>query len=295
MKFRKKSTSFYSAILIAALLSGSACSREIEKPEPLQQIPGTPISLALPESYKPALLGPTVMSADLATTITVMLGPSSNDPMQSEGYKALFHNAPESVKTGNFNATLYKRTRAQDGGAWDGWLLSSKSGETSINILASYTGNSEDEFETIRKILLSASNSGQPADAEKSFGATATVPGLQLVQSSVGGLGFTESGEAEPTPRNLLFVPIPTPAGQHLDLTLDKCQQVFAAYFQGSQFVGPHSISIGGQPGCDAWSAESGRYVAVVVLPNGALVQATGSGQPDMLRTGVLSLRNIRH
>lgn len=294
MKFQKKSTSFYSATLIVALLSSSACSKEIEKLEASQQIPGTPISLALPKAYKPALLGPTVMSADLATTITVMLGPSSNDPMESDGYKALFHNAPESVKTGNFDAKLYKRTRAQDGGAWDGWFLSSRNGKTSLNILASYTGTSEDEFEAIRKILLSATNSGQPADAEKAFGATAAVPGLRLVQSSVGGLGFTESGEAEATAQSLLFVPIPTPAGQQLDLTLDKCQQVFGASFQGGPFVGPHSISISGQPGCDAWSAESGRYVAVVALPNGALVQATGSGQPEMLRTGVLSLRPIR-
>lgn len=294
MKLRKKSTSFYSAILMAALLSSSACSKDIEKPKSLKQIPGTPISLSLPESYKPAPLGTTMMSSDLATTITVMMGPISNDPIQSEGYKVLFQNEPESVKTGNFNAKLYKRTRVQDGGAWDGWFLSSRSGETSINILATYMGNSEDEFETLRDILLSASNNGEPSNAEVSFGATATVPGLQLVRSGVGGLGFTESGEAEPTPHNLIFVAIPVPEGQNFDLTLEKCKEVFSASFQGIQFVGPHSISIDGKPGCDAWSAESGRYAAVVALPNGAVVQATGSGQPDLLRTGVLSLRNLR-
>jgi hypothetical protein len=248
----------------------------------------------MPEGMKPGPIGTYLTNESGTTTVVIIAGPAKFSLENDRTYRTLFSDPPETMPgLGN----LYRRTRAQHGGGWDGWWLSAIRGETVLNVQVSYTGTDPDEFESLKKLFSSIQWREGPSDPELAFGLTTSISDLHVVHDGFGALSFTVDGKAGTRGRSLLLQAMPVPRGTGELVVPGACASGFAASFQGQSYTGPNEIEEKGIVVCDAWSNEgsgNARYMALLLMPSGAVVSVSGSGDPLQMRSAALNLRATR-
>jgi len=260
-------------------------------------LPGTGLSVTLPTGITPGPLGTYFTDEAGSITVVVLAGPASFNLENDRTYRTIFPDPPEKVEGRHLSGNLYRRTRSQHGGAWDGWWLSAIRGSAVLNVQAMYTAQSGEEFEKLKAMFSSIVWKESEVDSELAFGMTTSVPNRHVVRSGFGPLSFTKDGQPGGSGHSLLLQVMPVASGQGKLVVPAACASGFEAAFQGESYSGPNEIEQDGIVACDAWSsAASGepRYMAMLLMPNGAVVSAIGKGDPLQFRSSVLKLHATR-
>ena len=214
------------------------------------------------------------------TIVTIMMGDPRIKLEDTPTYRFLYRHPPERVSTSTLSGNLYRRTRAADGGAWDGWFLAVPRGQKTLYVTASYTGSSAAAFNRLRDDLLTISWDESIADPEVALGVKLLPTGLHLVTGMFGGLSYNETGRLGATGPALLLLAIPVPPYKANAMFPSGCQQLLSAAFGSKGFAGPKVRENKTIRWCEAWSdtTESEmRYVALIRLPSGALISVMGT------------------
>ncbi len=286
----------FCGLWLPLLFAVSACNAgEPVSPPVRQAMPGTGVSVELPPGMVPAAVGTHSVSDSGHTIVNFMAGPRHLG-FESDGiHRELLPDGPIEIPgVGN----LYRRTRAEHGGGWDGWWLSIVRGDKALAVQAMYTGDSPDEFARLKDVVSSVRWKEDKLDPQLAFGMTTSVPGLKVAQGGFGGLAFTVDGRLGTRGDNLVLLAMPIPARRIADVYPAGCEPAFAAAFSGQSYEGPNDMGGNGIVGCDAWvtnDEDKTSYAAFVVLPSGrGLLQVMGEGDPAELRASLLDLRLTR-
>lgn len=253
-------------------------------------IPGTGLTLVPPRGLVVAPAGATLFDETGETFINFIVSDPKFSLENEPTWRALFKHAPEQVKAGSVSGNLYRRTRAADGGAWDGWMFVIPRGRTMLTVLAIYSGRSSEAFERIKASLLTVKWNETIADPELALGVSLAPEGLHLVKGTVGALSYNESGSVGGKGVSLLIQSTPLPAAKVAFVFPAGCQQTVAAAFNGKSFEGPHFVEQKGFSYCEAWSTETegeSHYMALVHLQTGALLNVMGWSPASQFSTSL--------
>jgi hypothetical protein len=248
-------------------------------------IPGTGVTMTLPEGVTVSPLGTTFSDADREVTVSVVVGPSSKDMRES----VAFPDAGEPFRTSTITGEIYKRARSEGHGAWDGWLLKVSRGGKSLDVLISYTGPERGRFQELKTYLSTVSWNDAAVDPEISFGLKMNVSGLRLIPDVAGALGYSADGKPsqhEPS----MYV---TAVGIGLNGDMVKFRQLCekdATVIAGDKPVPVRYQSKSNTWVCDAWKQ---FYVAVLMLPDGSVAQVVAQGNPDVFQAALLNAQEI--
>lgn len=260
-----------------------------------RRLPGTGVWLRLPDGVDVSLVGTNFTDASGKTSISISSESSATDPARDAAYRASYPAIPEHYKSHALDGTLYKRTRAENGGVWDGWWLNVVRGPRVLNVRVSYTGNSPARFRELRDFFSTIRWNERDAHPEAAFGLRLTIPGLRIVRSGFGSLLYTVGGQ-------------PNTAGTHLRLTSYpvRVQPVaFQGFCEGNLPIvlgrHPHGSIRYAQNGnlhlCDAWSPlghGEASYYGYLLLPDGSVANVTGRGDPDIFKQTLLHAKLTR-
>lgn len=259
-------------------------------------VPGTGVSLGLPEGVTASPLGPTFVNADASILVAVSTGPAANSPANSEVFKRLFPASAESFHTATLEGTLRHRTRKSDGGGWDGWWLIVVRGDRMLQIQISYQGKDEKSFGELKQILDTVSWDEHTLDPEAAFGLKINPPGLQLVPGATGALAYSADGRPGTSEPNLYLSAIPIRSKGDPETFHRLCEKTAPLAFKGAlpaplQYVRANGLSL-----CDTWGGPGltgSDYFAAIEFPDGAVVTTWGRGEPQSLRQSLLDVRRI--
>lgn len=256
-------------------------------------IPGTGIKMVAPPGLAIARAGATLIDSSGETIINFMMSDSRFRLDQDPTWLAIFKRPPE-VTTGSLEGKLYRRTRAEDGGGWDGWMLSVPRRDKVLTVMAMYTGSSPAFFQGLRNHLLTIVWDERVSDPEFATGASLAPPGLKLVRGTYGGLAYTSSGIAGAAGPSLLVQALPVAASKMDLLFPAACQSALADGFRGRPFVGPNLVERHAFAYCEAWSKEDApemNYVAMVRVKDGGVLSVIGSGPASTFASDLTTFR----
>lgn len=260
-------------------------------------VPGTGVRLTLPLGISAMPLGTYFTDASGETVIQLFGGSGLSNLENNSTYIRLFPDTPEKFSGAHVTGNLYKRTRAKHGGAWDGWWLNVVRGDAVLSVQIMYIGQPGERFERLKALFYDLEWNEREVVTELAFGASISVPKLRLVTGSFGGLNYTENGQAKSSGSELRVMTLPVNASQAKILMPAGCAQSFAAVFKNEPYSGPHYLERNGISFCDAWKPERNgrsRYLALLRMPNGAVLNAIGSGDVDQFRAALLDIRLTR-
>lgn len=274
-----------------------------EADAPPVTLPGTGISIVPPPGTALARAGSTLIDEAGTTVINFVFGERrfalDNDPV----WRGVFPHPPEPVK-GPWPAQIYQRTRAEDGGAWDGWMLSMVMGQKALTVMAMYTGTSPEAFQRLKAYVLTTAWREAAVDAETAVGVRLQPRGLKLVQGSTGGLSYNRTGVTGEPGRNLLIIPMPVTAEAGTKIFPSACESVIKAGLGTRGQQGPETVNKTAHSYCEGWSHDpqvETRYTALVRLNNGAVLSVMASAPPaefaealPVFRDAVATLRGLR-
>lgn len=245
-------------------------------------IPGTGVEIVPPPGVGVALAGPTLIDKSGETFITFVMSDSRYRLDTDPTWRQLFARPPEKIE-GALAGNLLRRTRAADGGGWDGWMLTAVRGSKVLTVTATYTGTSADYFQRIRDHLLTITWNDAVAEPEFALGVSLNPRGLQLVRGTFGALAYNVSGVVGSPGPMLMIQATPMPPGK-VDVVFPAgCQPMISEGFGGRKFVGPTSQERPSATYCEGWSKEAEsemHYIALVRLKTGALLNIIGSAPP---------------
>jgi hypothetical protein len=247
-------------------------------------IPGTGIHLIPPPGMKNDAAGTYLIDDNGETIMFFMMDDTKHSLDNDAMYRALYKKPPEKISTSAFSGNLYRRIGATDGGNWDGWLLVVSRGQKTLTVTTTYSGKSREAFDRIREALLTLTWDESAADPELALGVKLAPPGLQVVKGSFGSLLYNKSGRAGGAGPELMLMPLPLPLSKTQDIFPKGCVTLLGAAFKREEFIGPRMHEYNGVSVCDGWSKtqESDmRYIALIRLPSGAVLNATGTASSD--------------
>ncbi len=267
--------------LLVALFFGTTVSHASSE---RIHLPGTGVSLIPPENVRLAPAGSTLMDESGEIVISFFFGEAKNSSENDRLWRALYQGEPEHVSGQAWSGRLYQRTRAKDGGEWDGWFMAIPRGESVLLVTAHYSGNSPQTFAELREHLLSLVWDHSAPDAELAAGVRLAPRGLRLVTGVFGGLLYNRTGQVGETKPGLWVQVLPVAEGAMNMLSPDTCELLFGQYFGEKPFVGPELSERANIRACEAWSpAESSEvaYIALLRLPTKASLFVIGMSKPE--------------
>jgi hypothetical protein len=263
--------------------------------------PGTGVGIVPPPGTRTGPSGTYLIDETGETIIFFGMSDTKFNVENDPTWRGLYRRNPEHIVTPALTGNLYRRTRAEDGGAWDGWFFAVPRGEKVLTVMVSYTGHSNDIFNGLRKHLLTISWNDSGIDPELALGVKLSTSALRLVKGTFGAIAYNESGEAGGAGPNLLLQPLPVPPQKAELIFPAGCEKVLGAAFGGKPFEGPNMLEQRGTRLCEAWSKVAEhemRYVALIRLPSGALINAMGTATSNrfqatlpVFRSAINSLR----
>lgn len=267
---------------------------------------GTGLSFKAPPGMHKTPAGTALIDDAGETTIVFASTPGKSNFENNPTLMKIYANRPESIMTPHITGKLYKRTRAHDGGAWDGWYLSVPRGDKNLTVLVSYTGNSKEFFEQLREYLLTLKWDDTQSDPELAMGFSLSPEGLNAVSNSFGALVYNKSGQLGSTGPQISAQLLPMPIQKTDQLFLKGCNaSIFGSAFFGKPYEGPNLREHNGVRLCDAWSklhTGESHYIAFARLPTGALISISGSAPSaqfehflPIFRKAVLELKLFKH
>lgn len=260
-------------------------------------LPGTGVSIVLPKGVIPSPLGTTYTDDRKETVLAIMVAKAERNPENDPIWKKVYPEPVEDFRNSSLSGRLYKRTRAKDGGGYDGWWLSAVKGDYFLDLKISYSGRDPHEIEKLKEYVSTVKWDGTLGDSEKAFGLRLTIPGMQVVHTGVGGLLYSASGQIGEQQPNLMLIAIPGYATEDPDAFRTVCEGVRDRMMPGEaaspvRYQTEHSIRT-----CDSWGGMSligQKYSAVVMLPGSGAFMASGTGDPQVFQRALLGLQVIR-
>ena len=242
-----------------------------------------------PAGTRLAPVGPVLIDEAGETVILIVMTDIKYSLESNSVYRMLYKRAPERISTPALSGNLYRRTRAADGGGWDGWFFTVPRGQKVLEAMVTYTGSSAAAFDKVREHLLTISWDESIADPELALGAKLAPRGLRLVSGIYGALVYNPSGQLGAAGPVLMVQAVPISAARLSAVFPQGCEQLLGKAFAGKAFAPPAVRERNDLQWCETWSASAEaqmRYLGVVRLPNGGLITAMGTsslGQFDTL------------
>ena len=259
-------------------------------------VPGTGVSLALPEDVVISPLGTMFANKDASILISVTTGPSANNPLERGVFKQAFSPSVEKFHNATLDGTLLHRTRKLDGGGWDGWVLVVVRGDRLLVVQVGYQGTRDESLDPLRKVLDTVSWDERTLDPEAAFGLQVNPPGLQLEQGATGGLAYSVDGGPSPNEPNINIMAAPIRSSGGAEIFHQLCEKASLATFKGRlpaplQYTTTNGVSL-----CDTQGdsvLKDPDYFAAVEFPDGAMMTAWGRGDASALRQSLLNAKRI--
>jgi hypothetical protein len=258
-------------------------------------IPGTGVTMALPDGVKIASLGTNYTNEDQDVLVAISIGPAARNISKFPSFRALYPDPVESFRSSTLSGDLYKRTRTESGGPWDGWWLEVTKGDRVLDLKIYYSGSNPEKFRELKEYLSTASWDEKIVDPEIAFGLKLGIPGLQVVRTGAGALMYNQDGRPHPGPQYILLNTGPIKFGGDISKFRKACTSMAPAILHGNpisvRYARKNDINV-----CDAWgiTTSTGRdYYAVLMLPDGSAAEARGHGDPDAFQQALLGAQTI--
>lgn len=257
------------------------------------KIPGTGVEIVPPPGLAQAVAGSQLIDETGETFITFVMSDPQYRLDTDPTWRQLFKKEPEKIE-GLLSGNLLRRTRAADGGGWDGWVLTVVKGGKVLTVMAAYTGSSASYFQSIRDHLLTITWDETIVDPELALGVSTQPQGLKLVRGSFGALSYTVSGTPGGSGPTLMIQAMPVPANKAGAVFPSGCQPTIAAVFGSRKFSGPAMQENPFFSYCEGWSTEAGpemQYFALARTKTGALLNILGSAPPATFAANLSAFR----
>jgi hypothetical protein len=258
-------------------------------------IPGTGVTMALPDGVAIAPLSTNYTDDAQDVLIAISIGPAFRNLSAFPRVRALYPDPVESFRSSTLNGSLYKRTRSESGGTWDGWLLEVTKGDQVLDLKIYYSGSNPEKFPELKKYLSTASWNEKVVDSEIAFGLKLEIPSLRVVRGGAGALMYNQDGRPYPGAQYILLNTAPVNFHGDISKFHEVCKSIAPTFMHGQpisiRYEKRNKINI-----CDAWEAmtPTGReYFAALMLPDGSLAQAHGHGDPDTFQQALLGAQII--
>lgn len=253
-------------------------------------IPGTGLHVVPPPGLQVALAGPTLIDANGETVISFAMNVSRFSLENNPTWRAIYVHPPRVITISSLAGNLYRRTRSEDGGAWDGWMLVVPRGKQTLTVLVTYTGRDADRFEHIPDYLRTISWDDSVPNPELAVGVRLVPMGLHLVTGVFGPLSYTETGEAGASGPSLVIQAMPLPLSKVDSIFPGNCKQVISKSLGDNQFIEPSTVQRQEFAYCEGWN--NGAYVALGRLSTGALIVAVGTSSSSRFPVSLAAFRS---
>lgn len=259
---------------------------------------GTGLSIDIPSYLMPTAVGSALIDESGETTIAFAGGIYTTNLETDSAWRTVYKNNPERIKTKYIEGNLYKRTRRNDGGKWDGWFLSVRRGEKYMIVIATYTGTSQEKFDKIRELLLSIRWDDTQIKTEEAMGISLTPKGLRVVPGVFGMLTYNKEGNLRSVGPKIQVQLMPLPPNKVANIVPANCAAVFATRFGGAAYEGPKFNKRNNLELCEAWSNKTSkeiRYVSLVRTGEGGLLMIAGISSPEEFKEFLPKVRAAVH
>jgi hypothetical protein len=259
-------------------------------------IPGTGVTMTLPEGVTISPIGTIFANDAKDVTIAVSVAPSFRNATTLPSLRAHYPDQVESFRSSELSGVLYKGTRAESGGAWDGWWLEVIRGDQVLDLKIFYSGSSPEKFLELKKYLSTASWNDKILDPEAAFGLKLEVPNLQLARAGAGSaLMYNQDGRPYPGAQYIVLDAIPNNYHGNISMLRRLCESRALTITHGQpvsvRYQTKNQIVI-----CDVWDSTTSsghEYFAALMLSNGWIVTTHGHGDPDAFQQALLGLHII--
>lgn len=258
------------------------------------KVPGTGVSMTLPSAMKRGPIGTYFIEPTGNTVVQIMVGTKEHAVENGQMFKKIYPLEPRQIDRGGKQARLYKRTREDNGGGWDGWSYNLVGKQSALNVSVMYTGSDDEWFGSFERFLETVDWDERQLDSEKSFQAQIVVPGLKMVQKQVGGLSFTTDGAAGDEGSSFVVQTLPVSPAQASQLFPAICDTAIPQSFGEAKYSGPHRFESEDVVGCDGWGKVANGmklYVVMLRTADGGVVSAIGNLSPGSAEPNEKSLR----
>lgn len=266
-------------------------------------IPGSGITITPPPGTALAPVGPTLIDAAGETIVIFLTTSEALNPENNPVWNGVFPHAAERVKS-TIEGNLRRRTRAADGGGWDGFMLTSVRDGRALQVMAMYTGSSPEAFERLSKHLGTVTWDPAIGDPELAAGVAFKFKGLKVVKGSIGGISYNTSGELGAKGTGVQVQPMPVPVNKEGAIFPSNCDKVLTAALGGAKHKPPETKTLAAHSYCDVWTETpeaEGKYIALVRLKTGGLLTVLANAAakdfatalPEF-RKGVAEMRVLR-
>ena len=261
-------------------------------------VPGTEISLELPPDV--VLLPAGTMFANASGEVVIMVSVAGKGvEMEKEAvWLKAFPHEVESFLLAGTPATLYRRTRAEDGGGYDAWWLSVHAPDVTIAIEAMYRGSSKSAFAPLENVVRSVRWTSTKVATDVAFGYTLSSPAVvptpserSLTSTAV----FTLQKVSPPAELSIMAFP----------LSAAERRQMFAGCtsgLMGDDVVGAPSLTHNaGLATCSAVKRykadDNAQYVAHVETKEGGVLtfmgKTTGALKPALAEKFASTIKTL--
>lgn len=275
-----------------ALLAACALSCSLAAGAAGVRVPGVGVTLPAPAGMGVAPVGPSLVDPGGETMLVVTVSASGRSVEADPVWRALFPHPPESISTPALKGRLYRRTRQQDRGAYDGWFLAVERGGKRLGVLATYTGASPERFEKLRASLAGLAWDDTQADPQAAMGVRAAVAGMALAPGATGILSYSAAGKDGRAGPSLTIGAAPAPPVDEAALNAATCRQMIATAFGAAQYPAPVFTARGPHQTCEAWSDTGRTYAAIVRVANGGLLNVFGGAPAGQFAASLRVFRN---
>lgn len=258
-------------------------------------IVGTGVTIDVPSALSPMKTGSMIIDDTGETVIAFSGGKSKINLEIDPAWRSLYKNPPEKIDTKYIQGNLYKRTRVSDGGKWDGWFLSVPRGEKSLIVMVSYTGTSPENFERIRRHLLTIRWDDENISSEQAMGIHLNIRGLTVVPSLFGALTYNETGSFGEKGKNIMVQAMPVTASKGEKIFSAGCGAILNPVFSSETHHEPEFRQKSSIKLCEAWStgiSQEMRYISVIKLPNNVLLSVIASSPSSQFNEFLKSVKD---
>jgi len=264
--------------------------------QPETALPGTGVSIVLPKGIVHPPLGTMYTDERKETVLAIAVARAESNQENNPILRKVYPEPVEDFHNGSLSGKLYKRTRAKDGGGYDGWWLIAVKGDYVLDLKISYSGRDEGEIEKLKEYLSTVKWDGTLGDSEQAFGVKLTIPGMQVVHAGVGAVLYSANGQTGEKQPNLMLMALPGYIAGGADAFHTVCEGARDRMMAGEaasplRYQAEHGIQT-----CDTWGGMSllgQKYSAVAMLPGGGAFIASGTGDPQVFQRALLGLQVI--
>jgi hypothetical protein len=258
-------------------------------------IPGTGVTMALPDGVKAPPLGTNYTNDAEDILVAISVGPASRNISKFPSFRALYPDPVESFQSSTLSGDLYKRTRVESGGPWDGWWLEVTEGDRVLDLKIYYSGTNPEKFLELKQYLSTASWNKNTVNPEIAFGLKLGIQNLQVVPAGAGALMYNKDGHPHPGTQYILLNTGPISFGNDIKKFHQACTSMAPAILHGKpisvRYTKKNNITV-----CDAWGTTTSTgsdYYAVLMLPDGSVAEARGHGDPNTFQQALLGAQAI--